>query len=184
MTDPKDCKPGEVYAMKARVSEGEWVGVRNDPRDKNVPWQLVRTDGCRDIYVGDDEVSDLVRLVPARDLEAKLDEMERDRDDAIARAEHAESRLDHDPRVLSREQLADTLLDVYLESDEEWPGSYELAGAIEALIYPARVDPVEDKAVAAFKEAWHAADKEGDEGNRTRRGIAAARKIIEAGADQ
>lgn len=41
------------------------------------------------------------------------------------------------------------------------------------------VDLIEEKAISAFKKAWHEADMRGDEGNRTRRGIRAARKVIE-----
>jgi len=51
-----------------------------------------------------------------------------------------------------------------------------VARAIEA---EPTVDPIEEKAIAAFKVAWHEADMHGDEGNRTRRGIRAARKVIE-----
>ena len=46
------------------------------------------------------------------------------------------------------------------------------------------VDPIEEKAIAAFKVAWHEADMHGDEGNRTRRGIRAARKVIEGAGDE
>lgn len=46
------------------------------------------------------------------------------------------------------------------------------------------VDPIEDAAVAAFKAAWHRADEEGDEGNRVRRGIRAARDVLGQEADQ
>ena len=53
-----------------------------------------------------------------------------------------------------------------------------VARAIEA---EPTVDPIEEKAIAAFKVAWHEADMHGDEGNRTRRGIRAARKVIEGG---
>lgn len=60
---------------------------------------------------------------------------------------------------------------------------FAVARAIEA---KQAVDPVEDAAVAAFKAAWHRADEEGDEGNRVRRGIRAARHVLgqEASSDE
>lgn len=62
-----------------------------------------------------------------------------------------------------------------VETHLEWARFYLAARrAIEA--EPA--DPVEQKAVAAFKQAWHEADKEGDAGNRTVRGIRAARHVL------
>ena len=56
-----------------------------------------------------------------------------------------------------------------------------VARAIEA---EPTADPIEEKAIAAFKVAWHEADMHGDEGNRTRRGIRAARKVIEGASGE
>lgn len=61
-----------------------------------------------------------------------------------------------------------------------------MARELESIEAEQAVDPVEEAAVAAFKAAWHRADEEGDEGNRVRRGIRAARHVLgqEASSDE
>lgn len=63
-----------------------------------------------------------------------------------------------------------------VETHLEWARFY--AAAARAIEAEQAVDPVEEAAVAAFKAAWHRADEEGDEGNRVRRGIRAARHVL------
>lgn len=61
--DPKDAKPGEVYELTCY--ESRWVGSRNNPGNLR-PWQFVNPNAAGGLYAYDADVSDLVRLVPAR----------------------------------------------------------------------------------------------------------------------
>src|SRR5690606_13267705 len=91
-----------------------------------------------------------------------------ERDAAVARAERAEQGA---WRIKFQQAVA-SLLDAERARDE-WKARAEKAEQA--------VDPIEEKAISAFKVAWHEADMHGDEGNRTRRGMRAARKVIEGG---